>query len=139
MSWLPLTRALWVTSRPERWGLSTRDSAVPRPRARTALWVMAAGLPTLNCRDWKRGSRPRPPVRLAGAFLCAAPASLSIVWRDIAQRGQRLRSRKPHPAALSQQVFLALGELLLSCNWAVVADILLVGGGVGVGAGPGAF
>lgn len=32
------------------------------------------------------------------------------------------------------QVFLALGELLLSCNWAVVADILLVG----VGAGPGA-
>lgn len=27
------------------------------------------------------------------------------------------------------QVFLALGELLLSCNWAVVADILLVGMG----------
>lgn len=27
------------------------------------------------------------------------------------------------------QVFLALGELLLSCNWAVVADILLVGVG----------
>jgi hypothetical protein len=26
-------------------------------------------------------------------------------------------------------VFLALGELLLSCNWAVVADILLVGVG----------
>ena len=27
-------------------------------------------------------------------------------------------------------MFLALGELLLSCNWAVVADILLVGVGV---------
>ena len=27
-------------------------------------------------------------------------------------------------------MFLALGELLLSCNWAVVADILLVGMGV---------
>lgn len=30
---------------------------------------------------------------------------------------------------LCLQVFLALGELLLSCNWAVVADILLVGMG----------
>lgn len=30
---------------------------------------------------------------------------------------------------LCPQVFLALGELLLSCNWAVVADILLVGMG----------
>lgn len=30
-------------------------------------------------------------------------------------------------AILCPQVFLALGELLLSCNWAVVADILLVG------------
>lgn len=35
------------------------------------------------------------------------------------------------PAVLSLQVFLALGELLLSCNWAVVADILLVGVGCG--------
>lgn len=32
-------------------------------------------------------------------------------------------------AILHLQVFLALGELLLSCNWAVVADILLVGMG----------
>lgn len=39
----------------------------------------------------------------------------------------------PHLPALCPQVFLALGELLLSCNWAVVADILLVGVGVRVG------
>lgn len=32
-------------------------------------------------------------------------------------------------AILCPQVFLAVGELLLSCNWAVVADILLVGMG----------
>lgn len=31
-------------------------------------------------------------------------------------------------AILCPQVFLALGELLLSCNWAVVADILLPAG-----------
>lgn len=29
-------------------------------------------------------------------------------------------------------MLLALGELLLSCNWAVVADILLVGVGLGL-------
>lgn len=41
-----------------------------------------------------------------------------------------MKSREPHPDPLCPQVFLALGELLLSCNWAVVADILLVGMGV---------
>lgn len=40
-------------------------------------------------------------------------------------------------ATLCPQVFLALGELLLSCNWAVVADILLVGVGVTAGGCPG--
>lgn len=40
-------------------------------------------------------------------------------------------------ATLCPQVFLALGELFLSCNWAVVADILLVGVRVRVGGCPG--
>lgn len=35
--------------------------------------------------------------------------------------------QSPIQDILCSQVFLALGELLLSCNWAVVADILLVG------------
>lgn len=44
--------------------------------------------------------------------------------------GEVTEVQGPHPPALCPQVFLALGELLLSCNWAVVADILLVGVGV---------
>lgn len=100
---------------------------------------------------WGPFIKARGPALSSGSWLAAWPdGKVDPPWRPPAlQTGFGLSSptNLAGPVSLQAgranaggvgdwgpcpQVFLVLGELLLSCNWAVVADILLVR----VGAGP---
>ncbi|GAB5580374.1 protein spinster homolog 3 isoform X2 [Prionailurus iriomotensis] len=81
------------------------------------------------CRRYKKVNPRAEPLLCAGSLLVAAPCLyLALILAPTAflasyagrDQAGRVGDQGPCP-----QVLLALGELLLSCNWAVVADILL--------------
>lgn len=88
------------------------------------LWVLAGSLPRWEGRPTLEAAGTADRVRPLFPHQSRWPLSLC-------------RWEEPMQGVVGDwgpclQVFLVLGELLLSCNWAVVADILLVR----VGAGP---
>lgn len=74
-------------------------------------------------------SRPLPPIYLHMPSSGEPQFPLCTTEERFGRGGCLRWGHSPIQDILCSQVFLALGELLLSCNWAVVADILLVGMG----------